>query len=399
MNAVKGFAVKKVLVTAVVAGAILFSPLRLKVNPNADFSNDKQKQAIVRVFEKQTPKSDATIGQHPKSDPIVGVQPRNADINITTGSYRERKVFGTVTWRGQFELSLPYSMQAWTYGIPVFVPPTYTFPASLDGTPYASVKENNFRVHVMINLPLFDTNNVLPSLNEIKARLTLAGEPAALVNATPIIIAGESTIGWEQPSKAVVMLSWNANAWGQTIAAPYDVAPKLIISYQPDNFTAPPGIPATNAYHSFPNSVASINGSNDITYGCVFAGIGGFTVDPYQNSIVKIPPSGLRISSIQSVGINQNTGKVPANYSLSQNYPNPFNSTTTISYSVPKKEKVSLKVYNSQGKEEATLVNGTKAPGNYDAKWTSTATASSGVYFYTMTAGNFTETKKMAVVK
>lgn len=88
----------------------------------------------------------------------------------------------------------------------------------------------------------------------------------------------------------------------------------------------------------------------------------------------------------------------PNTYLLSQNYPNPFNPSTTIKYSVPTAQLVTLKVYNLLGQEVATLVNEMQNAGNYIAKFDASS-LSSGIYFYTLKAGNFTSTKKMILMK
>ncbi len=86
------------------------------------------------------------------------------------------------------------------------------------------------------------------------------------------------------------------------------------------------------------------------------------------------------------------------NFSLSQNYPNPFNPTTTITYSIPTNSFVTLKIYNLLGSEIATLVNEEKSYGTYKVNWDA-QNLSSGVYFYKMQAGNFSETKKLILLK
>jgi hypothetical protein len=88
----------------------------------------------------------------------------------------------------------------------------------------------------------------------------------------------------------------------------------------------------------------------------------------------------------------------PVEFNLSQNYPNPFNPNTMIEYSIPQNSFVSLKVYNSIGQEVATLVNSEANAGRYSATFDA-ARYSSGVYFYTLTAGSFTQTHKMVLMK
>lgn len=94
---------------------------------------------------------------------------------------------------------------------------------------------------------------------------------------------------------------------------------------------------------------------------------------------------------------NLNTG-VPNDYKLSQNFPNPFNPETNIQFAIPEKNNVTLKVFNIQGQEVAVLANGEYAAGTYMVNWNA-ADMSSGVYFYTIQTGNFTQTKKLLLVK
>jgi hypothetical protein len=89
---------------------------------------------------------------------------------------------------------------------------------------------------------------------------------------------------------------------------------------------------------------------------------------------------------------------IPVSVKLSQNYPNPFNPTTKISYSIPKDEFVSLKVYDVLGNEVATLVNNNKNAGNYSVDFNG-SNLSSGIYFYKLQAGNNVSLKKMILMK
>ena len=97
-------------------------------------------------------------------------------------------------------------------------------------------------------------------------------------------------------------------------------------------------------------------------------------------------------------GVVNNTGNVPSDYNLSQNYPNPFNPATRISFAIPKSGFVTIKVYNSLGKEVETLVNSDYAAGTYEVVYTP-ENITSGMYFYRITANGFTDTKKMMLVK
>jgi hypothetical protein len=97
------------------------------------------------------------------------------------------------------------------------------------------------------------------------------------------------------------------------------------------------------------------------------------------------------------VGV-ENLDKVPSDYSLAQNYPNPFNPTTSIEFSIPRNSVVNLKIYNTLGQEVATLINGQMNAGSYNYDFDA-SNLSSGVYIYTLKAGDFVQTRKMMLLK
>ncbi len=94
----------------------------------------------------------------------------------------------------------------------------------------------------------------------------------------------------------------------------------------------------------------------------------------------------------------ENSEILPAEYFLSQNYPNPFNPITTIEFTLPQKEFVSLIIYDVLGNEVATLVNEEKASGSYEVLFDA-AEFVSGVYIYSLRAGSFAQTRKMILMK
>jgi len=101
-----------------------------------------------------------------------------------------------------------------------------------------------------------------------------------------------------------------------------------------------------------------------------------------------------------TTGVNGISEELPDKFTLSQNYPNPFNPVTTINYSLKENTFVSLKIYNLMGQEIAALINTNKPAGNYTVNFDAKEYGlSSGVYFYKLTAGNFTDTKKMIISK
>jgi hypothetical protein len=88
----------------------------------------------------------------------------------------------------------------------------------------------------------------------------------------------------------------------------------------------------------------------------------------------------------------------PTQYNLSQNYPNPFNPTTKINFSLPKSGLVTLKIYNILGQEVNTLMNEVKSAGVYSVDFNASNLAS-GIYFYAIKSGDFTDVKKMSLIK
>jgi len=114
------------------------------------------------------------------------------------------------------------------------------------------------------------------------------------------------------------------------------------------------------------------------------------TANNYLNVDVVLAADAL--TSIQS------EKNMVTNFALSQNYPNPFNPSTVISYQLPSSGFVTVKIYNVIGKEIATLVNEFQQSGNYSKEF-SAGGLNSGVYFYTIKAGNFSATKKMILIK
>jgi hypothetical protein len=98
------------------------------------------------------------------------------------------------------------------------------------------------------------------------------------------------------------------------------------------------------------------------------------------------------------VGNNNQASELPKTFSLSQNYPNPFNPVTQIKYTVPKTSMVKMIIYDAIGREVITLVNDVKVPGNYSVPFDASNLAS-GVYFYKMETSDFTDVKKMVVLK
>ncbi len=120
---------------------------------------------------------------------------------------------------------------------------------------------------------------------------------------------------------------------------------------------------------------------------------------------------GLAYTESSPSGVDEGDNRLPDEFELLQNYPNPFNPSTVISYRLPVRSFVSLKIYDILGNEIATLVNEEKQPGSYEvefdvAQYSNLSSGSStrvsyasGVYLYQLKAGSFIQTKKMVFIK
>jgi len=123
----------------------------------------------------------------------------------------------------------------------------------------------------------------------------------------------------------------------------------------------------------------------DIRYYCgIHGGAGGVGM----SGIIRV---------ISSVGVNDNAVQ-PNQFTVEQNYPNPFNPTTTIRYTLTQSGLVTAKVFNILGEEISTVVNGVESAGSHEIQFDA-ANLPSGIYFYRIQNGSFTQTKKMLLLK
>jgi subtilisin family serine protease/glutamine cyclotransferase len=121
--------------------------------------------------------------------------------------------------------------------------------------------------------------------------------------------------------------------------------------------------------------------------------------DPMDS--VKLIPVHLTVTSIPDL-VSEVEMTIPTVFALRQNYPNPFNPSTTIQYDLPKSAYVTLSIYNILGELVTTLIDGTRSAGTYSVQWncqTRYGTASSGIYFAVIQAGDFRKTVKMILMK
>lgn len=135
----------------------------------------------------------------------------------------------------------------------------------------------------------------------------------------------------------------------------------------------------------------------DLFGGVIFStqliGSGQYTIpnpDALQQAKLLVNYTNATVVENEKINLND--------FNLSQNYPNPFNPSTTIKYTLSESQFVSLKVYDVLGKEVATLVNEEVIAGSYNVSFNANG-LSSGIYFYSLIAGNITQTKSMILQK
>ncbi|NOS85046.1 MAG: T9SS type A sorting domain-containing protein [Ignavibacteria bacterium] len=125
---------------------------------------------------------------------------------------------------------------------------------------------------------------------------------------------------------------------------------------------------------------------------------GGYTTNTNSNRTESLFFTNIEGPCMNMVGINGNNNSIPEKFELKQNYPNPFNPETVISFSVPKGANLSITVRDVTGKQVNELVNSYFAAGNHTISYNAGELAS-GIYFYTIVAEGFTQTRKMLLIK
>jgi type IX secretion system substrate protein len=165
----------------------------------------------------------------------------------------------------------------------------------------------------------------------------------------------------------------------------------------------------SNCYYLTPGNyrLGSLRWNRIDTSGCIRLTIrvtGAFSV--VQDSISQWLPATDWTTTVDTVckrldyltGIDPSAIEIPTRYELYQNFPNPFNPVTLIKYDIPKTGLVTITLYDVLGKEIRKLVNENVKPGRYEITWDAKNFAS-GSYFYKIVSGDFTDIKKMILVK
>ena len=141
------------------------------------------------------------------------------------------------------------------------------------------------------------------------------------------------------------------------------------------------------------NYMITRDGGNNLQNVCALQSLSDSALKYYYNDFRTCVP----------IGIEPISTEIPQKYELLQNYPNPFNPVTKIRFNIPAftettRRVVSLRIYDVLGKEIAILVNENLKPGIYEIDWNA-ENIPSGVYFYSLITNEFTQTKKMVVLK
>ncbi len=185
-----------------------------------------------------------------------------------------------------------------------------------------------------------------------------------------------------------VNYTYTVDGWGTLItpANPAGVQVLRLRSTVVGNVVGLPLPPTTSAVYTFFDANAN-----------AFAVINDAPVLP-----IGIPgvASGMSVSysTFTPLAVRELGGEKPTTFTLEQNYPNPFNPSTLIRYSLPSTEQVSLKVFDMLGREVTVLVNARQAAGRYEVSFNA-MNLPSGLYFYRLQAGSYSETRKMMLIR
>lgn len=172
------------------------------------------------------------------------------------------------------------------------------------------------------------------------------------------------------------------------------------------NWKFPPTRLTNNSGPLRDNRFVSLSPTNDKTGGYYYANL-VYQQDSVAGSVTQTPPAAeslakqrfIRAKLDNVIGINQVSNEVPFKFNLEQNYPNPFNPVTKIRFSVPKSANITLEVFDVTGKLIATLArNEAVTPGVKEVEFNA-VNLPSGVYFYSIKSGSYSETKKMVLIK
>lgn len=189
---------------------------------------------------------------------------------------------------------------------------------------------------------------------------------------TNVTIGGAQTVTWDVAN---------------TTAAPVSCA-NVKITLSTDGGNTFPTVLAANT----PN-----DGSEAVTLPAIENTTARIKIEAIDNVFFDMSNANFTITA--SIGIHSNQNGTPVEFGLSQNFPNPFNPVTILSFALPKKSAVTLKVYDALGREAAVLINNEiRTEGYYNYEFDASRLPS-GIYYYRIEAGDFVDSKKMILIK
>jgi hypothetical protein len=207
---------------------------------------------------------------------------------------------------------------------------------------------------------------------DIAFQVTSTAGPFLVTSPNTLVIwSGEQTVTWDVAN---------------TNAAPVSCA-NVMITLSTDGGNTWPTVLAANTPNDGTEQV-TLPSINSLTARVKIESVGNIFFDISNTNFTITPPIGI-----------QNLSGTPVKFGLSQNYPNPFNPVTLIQYGIPKKSNVTLSIYDVTGRLVSNLINNlTQTEGYYSVEFDAT-NLPSGVYYYSIKAGDFTETRKMIMIK
>jgi hypothetical protein len=228
---------------------------------------------------------------------------------------------------------------------------------------------NYMSVSTAVDGESFDINNLPISLDEaVEIPLQIAAYEANIEAQSWTPMSGEVTLSW--PTMSAIPQGWSIQLKDYDTGASVDLLAESAYSFELK----------ASASKAKARSVNSV-------------------INPMVATKEKTTTSSrFAIMIAPTTSVANETEDSPAAFALEQNYPNPFNPSTTISYSVQEAGAVSISVYNLMGQKVATLVDETKAAGQYNVRWNA-AGAASGMYYYRLEAGGQSITRKMTLIK
>lgn len=190
-----------------------------------------------------------------------------------------------------------------------------------------------------------------------------------------------------QPTGITTSIIHNVEVYGRyAVVAHYTAGVRVVDIQNPASPTE------VGWYDTYPSN----NGfTYDGCWGVYMFPSGKIIASDRQTGLYVLKTTFSLVTGIQGIG-----SELPDNFALSQNYPNPFNPSTKINFSIPEHSSVSLRVYDINGREVATLVNDRRDAGLYEVNFDASRYGlASGTYFYKLVAGSLVETKKMVLTK